>query len=467
MDTVVRLQSVELKNIKNVKAGRIEMPGYHKISAELRKPELLGLYGQNGSGKTAVIDALYFLQRIMSGESLDSHLADYINAEEQTAEITAEFAIFTDGILYETVYQVTLCRAFEGRPGILRETLSRAKHSHDGVTGSKRAVFMEYDNGNRSSIFIPKKRLDELLSENREYKMDLLVAKRIAEKSRCSFIFGENSREIFRLEYHTPFQEYSVLIDALYRFASEDLFVIRNSHSGVISANLVLPMAFRIEKENGEGLKGDFTVSLTGPTLLDQKRKEILYRIIEEINTVLHTIIPGMKIGIRDYGVQLTDSGREGARVELVSVRDGIEIPIRMESEGIIKIISILNALIHAFGDESVCLAVDELDAGIYEYMLGELLDVFQKSARGGMIFTSHNLRALEMLNRDSILFSTSNPYNRYVRMKPEKAPGNLRDAYLRSITLGGQREEIYQETDSLRMARAFRKAGRSIRYEE
>ena len=53
-------------------------------------------------------------------------------------------------------------------------------------------------------------------------------------------------------------------------------------------------------------------------------------------------------------------------------------IPIRMESEGIIKIISILNALIQAFGNPSICLAIDELDAGIFEYMLGELLDIFQ-----------------------------------------------------------------------------------------
>ena len=42
------------------------------------------------------------------------------------------------------------------------------------------------------------------------------------------------------------------------------------------------------------------------------------------------------------------------------------EIPIRMESEGIIKIISILNALIQAFGSPSICLVIDELDSGIF-----------------------------------------------------------------------------------------------------
>lgn len=47
--------------------------------------------------------------------------------------------------------------------------------------------------------------------------------------------------------------------------------------------------------------------------------------------------------------------------------------------------------------------------------------------------------------------------------MKNIKASNNLRDMYLRGITLGGQDEVIYEETDSLRIARAFRKAGRTI----
>ena len=73
--------------------------------------------------------------------------------------------------------------------------------------------------------------------------------------------------------------------------------------------------------------------------------------------------------------------------------------------------------------------------------MLGELLDIFNKSAKGQLIFTSHNLRALEMLDKDNIMFSTVNPERRYIRMKNVKASNNLRDMYIRGITLGGQDE--------------------------
>ncbi len=111
-------------------------------------------------------------------------------------------------------------------------------------------------------------------------------------------------------------------------------------------------------------------------------------------------------------------------------------------------------------------MAIDELDAGIFEYMLGELLDIFNQSAKGQLIFTSHNLRALEMLDKDSIMFSTANPDRRYIRMKNKKATNNLRNMYLRGILVGGQDEVIYEETDSLRIARAFRKAGRAIQHD-
>ena len=169
-----------------------------------------------------------------------------------------------------------------------------------------------------------------------------------------------------------------------------------------------------------------------------------------------------MSIILKEYGEQTSDSGEVGWKVELLSMRDNQKaLPIRMESEGIIKIISILNALIQAFGNPSICLAIDELDAGIFEYMLGELLDIFDKSAKGQLIFTSHNLRALEMLDKESIMFSTVNPDNRYIYMKNVKESNNLRKMYIRSITLGGQEEKIYDETDSLKIARAFRKAGR------
>ena len=460
---IVRLSSLQLTSIKNVKKGTIYMPNTVNKILSADKAEILGIYGQNGSGKTAIVDALYFLQKVMIGVDLDQSLEDYMDMDSDTAEIFADFNIFMDGIVFEIGYRLSLSRE-EKEVIISRETLSAAKNEN-GIRTNK-TVFMDYQRDQTNVIFKPQKRLDEVLEENKEIKTDLIVARKMAEKSNCSYIFGESSREIFCREYENGFQQFSAIISSLFEFALKDLFVIRNTHSGVISANFVLPMAFRIENDN-MGAKGDFTVSLTEPILVDEERKNLLETIVEQINIVLYTIIPGLQVTIKNYGKQSLNDGEEGWKLELMSKREGMkEIPIRMESEGIIKIISILNALIQAFGNPSICLVIDELDSGIFEYMLGELLDIFKKSAKGQLIFTSHNLRALEMIDKESIMFSTTNPNNRYIHMKNVRESNNLRNMYIRSITLGGQSEEIYEETDSLKIARAFRKAGRGVRSE-
>ena len=459
---IVRLSSLTLKNIKNVKNGTIVMPLTNERKTEYGKAEILGVYGQNGSGKTAIVDALYFLQSIMLGEEVDQDILDYISTDSINAEINAEFNIFEEDILYEVGYHVVLAK-LEEVVVIEREYLNCAIN-RDGYRTNKN-IFMDYQRTQMDVVFKPVKRLEELVGKDKEIKMDLIVARKMAEKSNCSYIFGNDSREIF-FKKNDKFKNYATVIRALFDFALKDLFVIRSSHSGMISANFLLPMAFRIEKEK-TGMRGDFAVPLTEPAILDAERKDILDEIVNQINIVLYTIIPGMSIEVRDYGKQAMDSGEEGWKVELMSNREGKRtIPIRMESEGIIKIVSILNVLIQAFGNPSICLVIDELDAGIFEYMLGELLDIFNKSAKGQLIFTSHNLRALEMLDKDSIMFSTANPNNRYIHMKNVKGSNNLRSMYIRSITLGGQEENIYEETDSLKIARAFRKAGRRLQSE-
>ena len=242
---VVRLSSLTLKNIKNVKNGTIVMPFTNERKIEYRKAEILGIYGQNGSGKTAIVDALYFLQSVMIGEELDQRILEYIATDSINAEINAEFKIFGDDVLYEVGYHVIFSKVNDGII-IEREYLNCAVNK-DGHRTNKN-IFMDYQRNQTDVIFKPLKRLEELMGKDKDIKMDLIVARKMAEKSNCSYIFGRDSREIF-FKKNNEFKNYATVIQVLFDFALKDLFVIRNSHSGVISANFLLPMAFRIEKE--------------------------------------------------------------------------------------------------------------------------------------------------------------------------------------------------------------------------
>ena len=83
--------------------------------------------------------------------------------------------------------------------------------------------------------------------------------------------------------------------------------------------------------------------------------------------------------------------------------------------------------------------------------------------AKGQLLFTSHNLRILETIPKSNLIFSTTNPENRYIKLTSIKSNNNLRDLYIRTIMLGGQKEELYQETDKIEISKAFGKIGKVL----
>lgn len=156
MESIVRLSSLKISNIKNVRVGQIVMPNTCQKHLTYKTAEVLGLYGQNGSGKTAVIDTLYYLQKIMIGSTLDKKVADYIDAASDQAEIIADFNIFIETIIYEVSYKIILQRSGDGA-NIVRETLSCAINKND--SRSNKTVFIDYQRSQSENVFTPKKKI--------------------------------------------------------------------------------------------------------------------------------------------------------------------------------------------------------------------------------------------------------------------------------------------------------------------
>ena len=179
------------------------------------------------------------------------------------------------------------------------------------------------------------------------------------------------------------------------------------------------------------------------------------------MKAVLGEIIPGLSVELINLEKQLMPDGKTGMTVELVSNKNDKKVPLRYESDGIKKIISVLHMLIFMYNNPSMTVAIDELDSGVFEYLLGEILKIIDESGRGQLIFTSHNFRPLEILHKQSIIFTTTNSKNRYIRLTNVKSNNNLRDFYYHDLILGGQKECIYESTNSFAIARAFRIAGR------
>lgn len=439
--------------------GKVQMPESCDKNYFSSRADILGIYGQNGSGKTAVIETIEILQQLLAGETVKMPIEGYICKESESCSFDVDFSIEDEEKSSLVKYFVEFERDNYISWRIAKETLS--VKNWNGVSFDKIKKLIDYDH-KCSTIIANKSFFHALVNKKPENKIDLAVAKKISEKEHCSFIFGKEGRKIFLDEgLEDVSAAYRNIVESLYRYAHLNLFVISNRNTGLISMNYLIPLAFKVEDDH-QVRKGFLPVPIHEPTVVSEEQYELIKEITQQMNVVLCTLIPKLHIGIYNHGVQLLEDGTKGYRIELVSRRDDVEIPLKYESEGIIKIISMLNALINVYNDPYSCLVIDELDSGIFEFLLGELLSELEKGAKGQLIFTSHNLRILEMIRKRCILFSTTNADNRYIWLQNVKSSNNLRDVYLRSILLGGQREEIYEETDSYEIGRAFRRAGKA-----
>lgn len=210
------------------------------------------------------------------------------------------------------------------------------------------------------------------------------------------------------------------------------------------------------------------------PTILSERSHNSLKQCLKGFNIILDQIIPGLSLEIDGEEVEVNphvdtigprdlipDGYFESAwATTLYSVRNGIRIPLIQESKGILHLISALGLFSFAFSNPSATVAIDEIDAGVYEYLLGELILIFEEYGCGQLIFTCHNLRPLEVLNKKFVCFTTTNPDNRYIKPKSIRNENNLRDVYLREIVAGGQEEELYSAVKHGKIAAALQKAG-------
>jgi AAA15 family ATPase/GTPase len=463
-DTVVSLQKIELKDFKNVAKGTIT---YNKTTDKSNFKHVLGIYGQNGSGKTSVIDGLYVFKEIVSGRKLTKDIINYISADKNSASLYFEYLITHKDELFKAFYNLEIEKIEEesnendsksdnrSTIQIKSEKLSYSK-LQDGQWTS-RVTIIDYEESFKDVVFKPKTRYQDIITVNKDNDIQFKVAKEMSKELCTSFIFNKKTKSILEKGFIKN-KDYITIINSLYIFAELNLFVIKNDELGVINTNQIMPFSFRLE-EGKEWYSGNLAVRLFSISFIDKEKFNVLNRVIDQINVVINAIIPELNIKLRNYGLETSENGKEGFRVELISSRKNIDIPLKYESDGVKKIVSILSALIAMYNNEQILLAIDELDAGIYEFLLGEILEVVSEHAKGQFIFTSHNLRALEKLDKDCIVFTTTNPNNRYITMGNVKNTNNLRDVYLKSILLGGQKETIYESSNKFEISYAFKKA--------
>lgn len=535
---MIRLVSIELTNFKSVKHGKAVLSSW-KNGESYPKADVIGIYGQNASGKTSIVKALDVLKRVLIGIKVDSALGykDCIRKGETRSLIKAQmiFSSRDEGSKKEDVSQIYTYELrledFDGEIVISGERLS-CKDLSEERRVAKAKVLFEYEvtkldkkadqpkildidrqSGNevpndmqffsdsasiKSSILEVSESFKTEFDKNRNIKIDIKpktvwssisrfdnalktefeVAQRIAFQNHKSLLFSEEMRRLFM----TLFEALPENEDELAKTTSSQLkntifptflAVFRIRKFSIKDFAIVEPFlqagpmvnALRISTHYDDDIAdASFDIDLNESIKVSQKQYEILYKTIAEISPVLGALVPGLLIEVEKIDSFKFDDGSTGVIVELVSKRGDVTVPLRSESEGIKKLLTILVLLIDVYAKPGSCIVIDELDSSIFEFLLGELIQVLNDNGRGQLIFTAHNLRPLEVLNPGSLIFTTTNENNRYIKFKGMHSTNNLRDQYLRAINLGGLPETIYEGTNKFDIDGAFYEAKVSAR---
>ena len=460
----VRITNISIENFKNVKKGSIGLENKRKNY----RASILGIYGQNGSGKTALIDAIALLKLVLCGRPIPVNFADYINIDSTTAKISYQFKIKKDDVFFDVWYDFCLKKVEDDttlnmdgesthkkyRAEIFDEVLSFS-YTSSNIQQRKTLLIDTRTN----EVFLPKTKFIELVGIENSKNTDLLVDKKYIRTTSRGFIFSREMINTFRKNCKNSL--YIAVIEGLMTFGNRELFVIKTDNSGLISMN-ALPLSFKYKDQSIETI-GNLMLPLNEAAAIPDEAYGLVNKVIANMNIVLEKIVPGLTIGIKDLGAIIYNDGKPGKSIQLVSLKNGKEIPFQYESEGIKKIVSILQLLIVIYNNGSTTVAIDELDSGIFEYLLGELLKIISEKGKGQLIFTAHNLRSLETIDKGFIAFTTTNMGNRYIRLVNVKGNNNLRDFYYRDIVLGEQSEEVYSPTNNAEIALAFREAGENF----
>lgn len=426
----VKVVSLEVRNLKNVRYGKIDLDLNHDNRLDV---QVVGLYGQNGSGKTAVVEAFSILQLLLTGQELPSKKQRLIYEGQESLSLDFEFIIQAEEEINKAIYHVEL--EYEEEKMVVKSENVKSK-------GKSYGKMFLYTRDEFSTIELrqkPKQEIEVVLSGikllSQEIKGSIFFSKIVSSQSKKLF------KGIDLLVYRALKEQFA-----------KNLLVVKNLQEGVFPSYLFYDFTSK-SLDNS-------TYNIKDAVNLSKEQYKYLSNVIERNNVVISSIIPDLNVQLKNMGPATLPNGEEGVRAEFLSKKGDKVLPLSAESAGTLKLFAITTSLISAFHNSSACVVIDEFDAGVFEYLLGEIVEIFQEHSKGQLIFTSHNLRVLEKLLPQNIWFTTTNEENRYIKFKKLQKNNNMRNVYLRTVLVGGQSEFLYKETNPIKIVRSFIEAG-------
>ncbi len=388
------LLHLKLSGIKNI-SKEIQLDFYNKVLEGFNpeKHRVKAIYGENGSGKTAIITAISIAKKIVFSPNYlkqtdtQTLLAEIINKETHSLNLEFEFTYNGEKVFDVYRYGITLTLNERDLYEISYEKLEVI----NGYTKNKKyATLIEIKEGQILYASV----LENDYQTIKEKTINLL--KESSFISRCytdRILAGNLSRgAFFTLVF---FSRINIYLEEEDR---HEMYMISNSIRH-LNVNDI------IKDEKGK------KVIEKQISYMDAKGRDIVkkedYRIYKKQVERLYKFIKLFKNDLKNIIIDKRDDG-DTYRCELVLDYGKYSVNREFESTGIKKLIRIYDALVNA--DEGGISFIDEMDSNLNDVYLCKIIEYFTKYSKGQLCFTTHNLDPMSVLknNRNSIDFLSS-----------------------------------------------------------
>ncbi|HEY4533452.1 MAG TPA: AAA family ATPase [Fusobacterium sp.] len=440
------IYSMKIKNYKTILDSEISFKG-----------NLSGIYGPNGTGKTAILEVFwiiknYFLSTFENEKTdeLKKKIMEGISIGKNIMEIEIIFS------LQDTLYKLGVDFKVENRNvSVLKEEFSSKKREerkkfknifrvfndeHDLLPKIYFANSTKDDSEFLNGLNISRKNI--LVEFNNFYSYMALLSKNINKDT-----LDVKNIETKYLTHLVDFlSQFFIMIGTL-----QKAIIVSLKEQALYNLGILIPLNFHTEKAHGViGLNLE-----TESNIYAEEIADTIETVVHQIDSIFSVIVPDSRLMITKEIATITEKEKKMA-INLYVEREGKRISLKKESTGIIKLVSLLSAMIYYVQDEGAIVAIDELDIHIFEYLLAMLLEKLSQYAKGQLIFTAHNLLPMEKLQKDSIIISTRNDKHdiEYTYLKGISKTTNLRQKYLKSQRMWSEEniEPLLLNTSALDM---------------
>ena len=317
----MKLKSIKLENFKNIKNSKIEF----------KSNNLSAIYGPNGSGKTAVIEAIevvreYFLidKPDFMEKELDEKLKNFIKIGETTTSI--EFEIEGETKKYKIILIFSKDKFNNILPmeeKILYKNVDKKRETYKKLISFKSYEVQQIKLKKSESINI----IEKILKQQETSKLSINL-ENVNLNSYLGIIFSqiiENQKSENKIILNDELENVLTNFLEIENYLTK-IFVITLENQAMTNLKIFLNMNIHLENSQG-------TIPITlnqNNNFYSENIAEAIINTVKQINGIFKAIIPDSELVCEVDGERITEKEKEKG-INLYVIKKGDKISIKNE----------------------------------------------------------------------------------------------------------------------------------------